>query len=50
MKIIYTDLVDLDFYETWKQLGFMRYDVAEGRERVFDRIVEDLKMMFNLEY
>ena len=41
--------IDSEFYETWKELGFLRYDVAEGREKVFDKITEDLKMMFNLE-
>lgn len=35
--------VDLEFYEKWKELGFLVYDVAEGRELVFDRVVEDLK-------
>ena len=31
------------FYETWKELECWRYDVAEGREQIFNRIVEDLR-------
>jgi len=36
---------DPDFYEKWKDLGFLRYDVAQGRTHVFDTIVNDLKMI-----
>jgi len=35
--------MDWAFYEKWQELGFRKYDVAAGREKVFDRIVEDLK-------
>ena len=35
--------VDWEFFEKWKELEFRTYDVAEGREQVFDRIVEDLR-------
>ncbi|MCL2420691.1 MAG: EutP/PduV family microcompartment system protein [Defluviitaleaceae bacterium] len=35
--------VDWGFYENWKALGFWIYDVTEGREQAFDRIVGDLK-------
>jgi len=34
---------DHSFYEKWQELNFSRYDVAEGREQVFDRIVEDMR-------
>ena len=34
---------DPDFYEKWRELNFLRYDVAQGREQVFDKIIEDLK-------
>ena len=34
------------FYEKWgKELEFLSYDVAEGREQVFDKIAEDLKRL-----
>jgi len=39
--------VDLAFYEKWRALEFLRYDVANGREKVFDKIVEDLRRMLN---
>jgi GTPase SAR1 family protein len=35
--------IDWDFYEKWKELDIKRYDVSEGRERIFDRIVEDIR-------
>ena len=36
---------DGEFYEKWKELGLRRYDVAKGREQIFDTIVEDLKVI-----
>ena len=36
--------IDWAFYDKWKELEFLRYDVAEGREQVFNKIVEDLKL------
>ena len=37
--------LDEAFYEKWKELGLRRYDVAKGREQIFDTIVEDLKVI-----
>jgi hypothetical protein len=37
--------VDWEFYEKWKELGFRKYDTAEGREQIFNKIVEELKMI-----
>lgn len=31
------------FYTKWKDYGFWVHDVAEGREKVFDRIINELK-------
>ena len=36
--------IDWAFYEKWKELEFLRYDVAQGREQVFNKIVQDLKI------
>jgi len=33
---------DEAFYTRWYGLAWLRYDVAEGRAHVFDRIVADL--------
>jgi hypothetical protein len=38
--------VDWEFHEKWKELGFWRYDVVEGRELVFVKVVEDIKVAF----
>ncbi|MCL2364397.1 MAG: hypothetical protein FWC71_07030 [Defluviitaleaceae bacterium] len=35
---------DEAFYEKWRGLAWQRYDVTEGRKRVFDRIAADLKI------
>ena len=37
--------VNWEFYEKWKGLEFKVYDTAEGREQVFNRITEDLKVI-----
>ena len=36
---------DWGFFEKAKELAFGVYDTAEGREQVFDKIVEDLKVI-----
>jgi len=38
-------VVDREFYDKSKELGFQIYDTTEGREQVFNKIVEDLKMI-----
>ena len=34
--------IDYEFYEKWHELNFLRYDVAQGRESIFNKIVNDL--------
>ena len=38
--------VSQTFHEGHNGLRFMNYDVAEGREKIFDKIVADLKRIF----
>ena len=38
---------DEAFYEHWRELAWLRYDVAEGRERVFAKIMTDVKALFD---